>query len=288
MNKKFLLIILLLIILLISNIIIFLHHKKLNLEISTALPMRLNIPNKVHLVTYAGGKQIVHYKNQNALMASAINQGFDVLHTYNYNHLDANFIEINKKILKKSRGAGYWLWKPYIILKTLESTAEGDIIVYLDSGALIYKKHAFKYINKLIKQILKNPKDIFLKNNYHSNRAFVKRDLLLYFNMDNDRIRDATQLDASIIILKNSIKSKKFIKEWLEICTHEDLLTDLPSVSQEHSDFTDHRHDQAILTLLSYKYNDICEFMPNNAYSKWILAHKRRNKDKDSALFIRE
>lgn len=36
----------------------------------------------------------------------------------------------------QERGAGYWLWKPYIILKTLlYEMEEGDLLLYSDSGS---------------------------------------------------------------------------------------------------------------------------------------------------------
>ncbi len=39
-----------------------------------------------------------------------------------------NFIESNLK------GYGYWIWKPYIIMKTLEKMNNNDILLYLDCG----------------------------------------------------------------------------------------------------------------------------------------------------------
>lgn len=36
----------------------------------------------------------------------------------------------------QERGAGYWLWRPYIILKTLlYEMEEGDLLLYADSGS---------------------------------------------------------------------------------------------------------------------------------------------------------
>ena len=37
------------------------------------------------------------------------------------------------------RGAGYWIWKPYIIWKTLQDVEDGDIVCYIDSACLINK-----------------------------------------------------------------------------------------------------------------------------------------------------
>ena len=45
------------------------------------------------------------------------------------------WIRILKKIFAEKKGAGYWLWKPYIINKTLGMVNDGDYILYSDSGS---------------------------------------------------------------------------------------------------------------------------------------------------------
>ena len=48
---------------------------------------------------------------------------------------NGDFIEKNK------RGYGYWLWKSYIIKKTMDMMKDGDILLYLDSGCEINILH---------------------------------------------------------------------------------------------------------------------------------------------------
>ncbi|CAF4118422.1 unnamed protein product [Rotaria sp. Silwood2] len=47
---------------------------------------------------------------------------------------DDGFRQRNSDILNRDRGAGYWLWKPYIIWHELYVAREGDVIVYSDAG----------------------------------------------------------------------------------------------------------------------------------------------------------
>ncbi len=47
---------------------------------------------------------------------------------------DPRFADRNKNILQRKRGAGYWLWKPYIIYQELYGARNGDIIIYSDAG----------------------------------------------------------------------------------------------------------------------------------------------------------
>ncbi|MGL5889875.1 MAG: hypothetical protein ACRC3B_08315, partial [Bacteroidia bacterium] len=50
-----------------------------------------------------------------------------------------DFYKQYRFILDQPRGGGYWLWKPYYILETLKQMNEGDILVYADSAALLWK-----------------------------------------------------------------------------------------------------------------------------------------------------
>ena len=47
---------------------------------------------------------------------------------------DPEFVSKNKHILDRKRGAGYWLWKPYLLSRELALAAEGDIIIYSDTA----------------------------------------------------------------------------------------------------------------------------------------------------------
>jgi hypothetical protein len=47
---------------------------------------------------------------------------------------DPRFADRNKNILQRKRGAGYWLWKPYIIYRELYAARDGDIIIYADAA----------------------------------------------------------------------------------------------------------------------------------------------------------
>lgn len=52
---------------------------------------------------------------------------------------DPGFLRRNQNILNRNRGAGYWLWKPYVIFRELYVARDGDIIVYSDAAANIIR-----------------------------------------------------------------------------------------------------------------------------------------------------
>ncbi|MGI4776075.1 MAG: hypothetical protein ACRYE9_04055 [Janthinobacterium lividum] len=240
----------------------------------------INTPGNVWLISYADGE--VHSANQRALTVTAVNKCIDFIKPYNREHLDEEFLNENAKILRLPRGAGYWLWKPYIILKTLKEIPEADIVIYVDSGVTVNGK-----VDKLLN--LFNNKDIIAFYTTHSNRPYVKRDLLRTMNMDNKEIRDLIQIQATFIALKNNKNTRHIVSEWLELCKNEKILTDSPSMD-EYPDFIDHRHDQAIFSLLSLKYENnftILPFVEPQGSGSYFNHHRRRDKSEGSLIYPR-
>ena len=73
---------------------------------------------------------------QKANCLTGLQYGLKQCMMFNKRILDNNphFVDRNKNILQRKRGAGYWLWKPYIIFQELYLAREGDIIVYSDAS----------------------------------------------------------------------------------------------------------------------------------------------------------
>ncbi len=78
-----------------------------------------------------------------------------------FNH-DKNFIRRNREILAYPRGAGYWIWKPYILWHELYVAREGDIIVYSDAAV-----HFIAHINILL-PFMKKQDILMFKQTNHS------------------------------------------------------------------------------------------------------------------------
>lgn len=253
-------------------------------DVSISSIVNNNKSYSVYLLSYAGGKEI-HFRNQNSLTLTALNKGVDFFMHYSPKQLDQQFTEKNKKILAQERGAGYWIWKPYIILKTMEKANEGDVILYIDSGVIFDSKQT-NGINSLLNKIDSENKDIFLFKNKYLIRSHVKKDLMVYLDMDSEEYLKRNQILAAFMVFKNTEKSRKFVREWLELCEREDLVTDIPSKLPEYTDFKDHRHDQAILSLMSFKYENDVYVFPTGGFTEWFAHHRRREDLKNRTLFL--
>ena len=199
--------------------------------------------DNVVVVNYAAGKPI-YYLNQMLLNRSAHDHGIDRIFSYNPNDIDKDFYQNNRGILSKKFGAGYWLWKPYIILEAMKRLPEDAIIFYIDSDCYIAGD-----ITELV-DLVKKHSLVFCKN-YHDNSMYVKRDTYILMGKDYPEAYNSPQLEAGIIMLKNNEFNKKFIELWLEYSKNEQLVTEAPSIlGPEMPEFVDHRHDQSIISLL--------------------------------------
>ena len=100
-----------------------------------------------YLINYA---DLAFYESRKQNSLSGIEMGFDAVIQYKKEHIDEEFLTKNELILSRQRGAGYWLWKPYFIAKTLREVQEGDIVFYSDAGS--------RFINP-------KPLDLIIKRN---------------------------------------------------------------------------------------------------------------------------
>ena len=209
-----------------------------------------NLYNKKVLINYAD-KGYVNSRKQ--LKESALNiGGLDEVIEYNSNDIDEEFKKKNKRHFENTRGAGLWLWKPYLILKKLLELDDNDILVYCDAGAT-FTDSILPYIEKMKDSIML----FYAPYEYWSSNKYTKMDIFKKLNcMDNKNVTHGTQIEGGFMILKKSNSSIEFIKKWLELCEDYHLLSDEPSVESNLPEFVENRHDQSILSALGKLYKD--------------------------------
>lgn len=206
---------------------------------------------------------------------------FDKILIYNECNLpyDEKFEKLLRGKLVSSRGFGYWCWKPFIILKTLESMDNNDILFYIDIGCYLNKEAINKFYEYL---------DIVIDNGNlcfelpYIEKIWTKSDLFNYFNVLNDKnITDSTQRAAtSFFLLKNEINIE-IVNEWLQVFYDNFSLTDdTPSKINNDAAFKEHRHDQSIFSILSkihnfYTIKSEIDFYDNKYYPIWALRDKK-------------
>ncbi len=180
---------------------------------------------------------------------------FDKIKAYTRNDIDKHFYEKNRHILDAERGGGYWLWKPYIIYKTLTEIDEQDFLFYSDSGLFFLKQ-----VDILIKELEKTNQDIMGFELPLIEKQWTKKELFINMNCDDEYIRDSNQIMASYILIRKTKFSMKFFDDFLKFAQNEINITDKQNKNiKENDDFIEHRHDQSIFSLL-YKKNKLIPF----------------------------
>lgn len=175
---------------------------------------------------------------------------------YRPSDIHSKFRKANAAILDQLRGCGYWLWKPYFISRELEALADDDYLIYCDAGVEIVNN-----VNHIIDRM---QGDIFLFGNMWQHEHWCKGDVLYkaegigVFNLGHNE----KQVQASVIVIRNTSGARHFIAEWLKYCQVPGFIDDSPSKTPNHPEFREHRHDQAILTCLAYSYGMTIHWWP--------------------------
>jgi|SaaInl8_200m_RNA_FD_contig_31_1511664_length_4039_multi_11_in_0_out_0_3 hypothetical protein len=199
-------------------------------------------------INYAD-KKFQKQQNFALLMANCFG-AFDELIGYNNLNIDKDFYEANAQILEQKRGGGYWLWKPYFIVKTLQNMKDGDYLFYSDSGAFFLKS-----VDNLINELKKYNQDIMAFELPLIEKQWTKKELFINMNCDKDEFKNTNQIMATFHLIKKSDFSVDFYKEYLEYGYNNINITDEfdKNIIQDE-DFIEHRHDQSIFSLLYKKY----------------------------------
>jgi hypothetical protein len=209
---------------------------------------------KYHLITFATPDHM-SFAEENVKTALAVG-GFDTAKIYTMDDIDDYFKSINKHFFKKQNG--YWIWKPYIILKKLLEIEDGDILCYNDSKYLWLKN-----VRQFESDILTG-KNIGIYSNkpnsgYHIEKQWTKFDAYVLMNIRNNEFRtmvkETNQAWAGFILIRKGFNPIRFVGEWLTYVQDERIVMDSKSIfGPEDPIFNENRHDQTVLSLLTKKW----------------------------------
>lgn len=199
----------------------------------------------VVLVNYASEGYCNAQKLQNK---TALKHGFDKVYSYNKSNLSTGFLTEYKDIIYERRGAGYWVWKSYIIRETLDKMDMGDYLMYLDSAAVFVED-----VHILLDIMDRHGLNIMTFGPCSIEKKYTKRDAFILMDCDGVEYTDTPQIWAGCLILKKCSEVYELMDEWAKYAKNRQIITDDPSVSKNYTEFVENRHDQSILSLLCKK-----------------------------------
>jgi len=219
---------------------------------------------KVHMVTFATesyvkyANRLIHSVKKTAKHCSVTTK------MYGMQDLDKDFLKKNARIFNEHRGAGLWVWKPYIILRKLREVNYGDWVVYVDSKYL-FEKDLCRMIpigKKLDHRCFsrKAGEGIYYETTY------TKLDAYKLMNVKPDQ--HALQIWAGFVMFRKTAETIAFVEEWLKYCEVYRIISFDKSVAgKELAGFRENRNDQTVLHLLFRKRNMKCIWLPK----EWLF-----------------
>jgi hypothetical protein len=155
----------------------------------------------------------------------------------------------NRFVLDRPRGAGYWIWKPYVMLESFKKIEDGDVLMYVDAGV--------KVDNNLttLKELAIEKGHVFF-DLVNLCKIWTKRDCFVLMNADEPKYWNAPQTNAFCQLYVKNEENTNFIKEYLRYCRDPRVVTDDINLCGKPNflEFKDHRHDQSVLSLLIEKH----------------------------------
>jgi len=160
------------------------------------------------------------------------------------------FFQDNRAILDQPTGMGYWLWKPFVILETLNELPDGSIVVYSDSGIEIIAA-----LDPLLTICREQVPIMLFGNSDLQNAQWTKRDCFILMDCDSEYYWKGPHCDAAFALFRKCEQTMLFVREWLDYCRDVRILTDQPNTcgKRDLPDFVEHRRDQAVLSLLAQR-----------------------------------
>jgi hypothetical protein len=210
---------------------------------------------KYHFITFAT-PDFMSFAEQNVQTALSVGK-FDTAKIYTMADIDPHFQAKNAFLFKQKRGSGYFLWKPYIILKRLLEIEDGDVLCYNDSKYL-WLKNIRTFENDILRT-----KNIGIYSNKPNERQYIekawtKQDAYCLMNIPAsslNNVKNTNQAWCGFLLLRKHFNPIRFIGEWLTYNQDPRISSDIPSLyGKEDETFIENRHDQTILSLLAKKW----------------------------------
>lgn len=206
-----------------------------------------------HIITFGTSD----FQESLSLLSLTAKSRADEFISFNENDIEESFKEKNKEIFQYKRGFGYYIWKPYFILKTLNQMKEGDVCLYMDICS-----YPIADLTPIFNLCVENGGIYLFDNrNVHPQRKpwhnspWVKGDCFSLMNCDTPEFHLGNHVDGAFQVYQKNSKTIKFVEEYLMFCENPNIVTDLPNIhGTNRPDFYEHRHDQAVLSLLSIKH----------------------------------
>ena len=195
----------------------------------------------------------------------------------------------NQYILSQKRGAGFWIYKPHVILETFKNLDENDIVLWSDAGLRV-----ISLLDPLFKVAQECPNDgkVLFKvpavGVTHKAKMWTKRDCFVLTNSDEEKYWNADMTNGAVSLWVKNDMNIEFLNEWQRYLRDPRIVTDDANICGQPNfpEFRGHRHDQSVLTILAKRHdfelfrdptqygNEELDKFTNSAYPEIFWHHR--------------
>lgn len=239
----------------------------------------------IRLITFSDSRMT---QSKQVLCDSALHFGIDSIRGYGPEDLPPWLYHAHPYMNEQTKGFGWYAWKPWIVFNEIMQMNEGDLLIYADAGQTL--------IGDPRKIFDACSQDIILFSNGWTHAEWCKGDAaktilgknwISYYNWNHVQNQ---QTQASLLFLRVTETSRKFIQEWFAWSLMPGLIDNSPSITPNYPTFAEHRWDQAILGCLAIKHRIKLEWFPTTMnmhqqndivkYPAIVDHHRKRNHGK--------
>lgn len=219
-----------------------------------------------------------YYDAAESLRNSSKQYGVDTI-VMNEMSLPDEFYATYKEHFRSVKGFGYWIWKPYIILKMMEQMPKGEILLYTDAGCS-FTNHP-SYLLRTLEGTDIGSFEVW----GHPNNLWTKPSVFLEMGLNSEDFQQY-QRAGGYLIIRVSELSVAILSEWFSLVKKLHLVND-DEINTNPDDYYHHRHDQSLLSIVLKKHNipgfrDPSQFgnrfkhlYSNSPYPQVINSHRR-------------
>lgn len=183
----------------------------------------------------------------------------------------------NSSTLSQKRGAGFWMWKPQVILQAMKTTS-CEYILYCDvSSCPVMTKEKMLDIARSFDHNIMGSRNT---NPNSQERMWTKPFTFQALGVsESGPHATSDQRVATMILVRNTTEAHDFIKDWIRYVQIPNVVNDFyASDFQRPKFFRDHRHDQSVFSLLSKSQS----IPPICGINQWVKHHIFTNTDDDA------
>ncbi|MBP8080833.1 MAG: hypothetical protein KAY12_01645 [Arenimonas sp.] len=203
---------------------------------------------KKHFLTFGDS---LNYRNSLARIEQEV-AAMDFFDSYTISNETSlpEFIDFHREFFSGNRtGYGFWIWKPYLVGQALEAMADGDILLYCDSGCQFnINERSLKRLQEYFDMLAASEHATLSFELIHKERDWTKRDC---FEALGAQVDDSRQLVGGIFLIQKCQAATDLIAGINQLISSRQysLFDNSPTVAPNEPSFAEHRNDQSIFSL---------------------------------------